>query len=259
MHIPLFEGQDYDSDIKVTRTKEAFRVSEPFSIYTVRGRAVLFTNPTMMTVLDRLFESDYTLNELEDVTGVPKGTIYTAVTKLIGMGAVETRKESGSMMKYRLIADPIMYLTESDDRDLKRLEEIVGNFQNGAVDYYASVISFAMEAIECMGIHFDKMFLRAGRNAAMSVLESNGEIQPQEFVELACSMVTAPDIARIKTYIPICLEVILSKSTLWGSWPGAFVMGFVSEGLKRLLGDGYRASVVVRREGSSVPDEILES
>ena len=259
MHVPPYEGQDYDSNIKVPRTKKAFRVSEPFSIYTVGGKATLFTNPTMMTVLDCLFMSDYTLNELEEISLLPKATIYAAISKLVNMGAVATKKETGSMMKYTLLADPILYITEADEHDLKKIENIIDCFQKGEMDYYVSVISFAMEAIDCMGIHFDKMFFRAGRNAAISVLESNKDIQPQEFVELACSMVTIPDLARIKTYIPICLEVTLSKSTLWGSWPGYFVMGFVSEGLNHLLGGGYKATVVVRREDQDTPIAVLES
>ena len=259
MHVPPYEGQDYDSNIRIPRNKKAFRVSEPFSIYTVGGKATLFTNPTMMSVLDCLFISDYTLNELEEMSNLPKATIYAAISKLVNMGAVATRKETGSMMKYTLLADPIMYVTESDDKDLQKLESIVERFQKGEIDYYAAVISFAMDAIDCMGIHFDKMFTRAGKNAAISVLESNRDIKPQEFVELACSMVAVPDMARIRTYIPICLEVTLSSSTLWGSWPGYFVMGFVSEGLNHLLGGGYKATVVVKHEDQTTPVAVLES
>ena len=166
MHIAPFIGQHYDLKMDLERSKDTFRVEEPFSIYSINGKATLFTNSTMIAVLDCLFVCDYSLAELEEASGLSKATIYAAISKLISMGAVSTRKESGSVMKYKLMADPILYITDSTHKDFDSLYKAIEDFHNGRTDYYSSVISCAMKAIGCIGIHFDKMFIRAGRNAA---------------------------------------------------------------------------------------------
>jgi len=259
IHVAMYEGQEYDSSMHISLNNIPPRIDEPFSIYSVHGKAVLFQNPTMMSVLDCLCSSDYSLNELENVTNLSKATIYAAITKLVSMGAVDTLKEQGTVMKYHLSADPILFLTDANLDGIKKLKDISYNFQKGYIDYYSAVISFAMISIECLGIHFDKMFVRAGRNTAVSVLEINPSIQPQEIVDLACNMVSVPDYAHVETYIPIRLRITLSQSTLWESWPSDFVLGFISEGLTHLVGKGYKTIVEVRREGEDSPYAVISA
>lgn len=258
MFIPKFIGQDYDPE-PFDSSADSYRVEEPFAIYSIGGKATLFTNPTMMGILDNLSNSDYSLNDLEEVMSIPKPTIYASLMKLSGLGAVEIDPNSGSPKKYRLLADPILYITDSGRANHDRLDEIVARFQNGAIDYYSAVISYAMESLDCMHFHFDKMFVRSGRYTAVKVLEKKPDYAPQAFVDLACQMVSLPDASFVETYLPIVINVTLSKKTLWESWPGDFVMGFTMEGLSRLLGDDYRITVVVYREGRAEPMIVMKS
>lgn len=259
LHVPRFEGQDFENRLDIKRGRSSFKIDEQFSVYSIDGTAVLFTNPTMMAILDCLSESDLSLGDLERSTGLSKATVYAALTKLIGIGAVDSVKNRGEMMKYTLEADPILYTTRETNDDFDKMDDVVLKFHKGEIDYYSAVTSYAMLAIGCMGIHFDKMFIRSGRNAALSVIEADPDIQPQELVELSCAMVSSPDKAEIRTYIPLCIDVTLSQKSLWESWPGDFVMGFLSEGLKRLIGTGYKISVIVNKEGEPEPVTILES
>lgn len=258
MNVPEFIGQDFEYE-SISRTIKSFKAEEPFAIYSIGGKATLFTNPTMMGILDNLTNSDYSLNELGDVMNIPKPTIYASLMKLNSMGAVELDPDSGVPKKYTLLADPILYTVEKEEYGRGLLDDIVARFQRGSLDYYSAVISFSMEAISCMGVHFDKMFVRSGRNAASTVLEKIPDIAPQELVDLACTMVSLPDKAQVITYLPICVRVTLAEDTLWESWPGDFVMGFIKEGLRRLLGDGYKIQVETYREGESKPIIVLKS
>ena len=258
MQVPAFIGQDYEQDLS-KRTINSFKAEEPFAIYSINGKATLFTNPTMMGILDNLTNDDYSLNGLEEVMKVPKPTIYASLMKLNSMGAVALDPNSGVPKKYTLLADPILYTEMKEDYGRGMLDDIVKRFQAGSLDYYSAVISYSMEAIACMGVHFDKMFIRSGRNAASTILEKRPEITPQELVDLACTMVSLPDKAQVMTYLPICVRVTLAEDTLWETWPGDFVMGFIKEGLFRLLGDGYRIQVETYREGESTPLAVVKS
>lgn len=245
--VDQFEGQDYEADYD-SNPYGSFRADEPFAIYSINGRAMLFTNPTMMGLLDTLSERDQSLNELERSMRIPKATIYASVMKLISIGAVEINEGSGSPKRYTLVADPILYITDPEPGGESRLGEIVSEFQAGRLDYYSAVISYSLQAIGCMGIHFDKMFMRAGKNTALTVLALD-TIEPQDFVDLACNMVSGPDNAEITTYLPIRIRLFLSKNTLWEAWPADFVMGFLNEGLHQLLGFDYPVTIETVHEG----------
>ena len=258
IHVPPFEGQDYEGINTLPKNRSTFAIEEQFSLYSIDRKAVLFTNPTMMAILDRLTESESSLNELESGTGLSKATVYTALSKLIDLGAVKADKLPGQTMKYSLNADPILYTTKEAERDFEKMDEIIQNFHAGRLDYYSAVISFAMMATSCMGIHFNKMFTRAGKNAAMTVLETKPDIKPQEFVDMSCSMVSEPDSIEIETYIPLCFRITLSEDSLWGSWPVDFMVGFLSEGLKHLIGNNFRTTIKVMNKGDPEPSSILE-
>ncbi len=258
MHVPAFIGQDFDYE-STKRVVKSFKAEEPFAIYSINGKATLFTNPTMMGILDNLTNADYSLNDLEEVMNIPKPTIYASLMKLNSMGAVALDPDSGVPKKYTLLADPILYTEEKKEYGRGMLDDIVARYKSGSLDYYSAVISFSMEAIACMGVHFDKMFIRSGRNAASTVLEKRPEIEPQELVDLACTMVSLPDKAEVITYLPIRVRVTLAEDTLWETWPGDFVMGFIMEGLRRLLGDGYKIQVETYRVKETTPLALLKS
>lgn len=243
MHIDPFIGQDYKRTPFSLSSIEQYTVEQPFAIYSIDGKATLFTNSTMMSVLYALSEEDNSANGLSDIIGIPKATIYAAIMKLIEMGAVEVDKKSTSPKNYRLLADPILYCMEPDVTDCDNLELIINRFQKGELDYYSAAISYAMESIRCMGIHFDKMFIRAGKSMAKVALQLNPNIRPQDFVYSACSMVSTPDNLEVLTLIPLKLRVTLAKNTLWETWPGDFTKGYVAEGLKELTGDDYKIRI----------------
>ncbi|AMK13784.1 ArsR family transcriptional regulator [methanogenic archaeon mixed culture ISO4-G1] len=250
MHVDPFIGQDYKrGDFHLT-TLEQYRVNEPFAIYSLNGRATLFTNPTMMSVLYALSDGDNSANGLSDIIGIPKATVYAAIMKLIEMNAVEVDKSSSSPKNYKLIADPILYCRTPDIEDCSNIEHIVREFSNGDLDYYSAAISYAMESIRCMGIHFDKMFTRAGKSMAQVALELHPNIEPQQFLETACSMVSTPDNLEIMTLIPLKLRITLAQNTLWESWPGDFAKGYVAQGLKQLTGDEYKIRIETIRQHS---------
>ena len=245
MKINRFQGQEfYNSyDHVVHRELNDFRIEDPFAIYSINKVATLFTNPTMMRVLFSLSDKDMSVNELEDETGMSKATIYASLTKLSEMGAVAVNPESGCPKKYTLLADPILYCTEPEVSDCDMLLEIIRRFQSNKIDYYSAVISLSMEAFRCMGIHFDKMFVRSGASTARTVIKLWPDIEPERFLDVACSMVSAPDSAEIVSKIPLKVRVIMSPDTLWEYWPSDFVRGFIIEGLKELTGDYYKVSV----------------
>ena len=251
-----YRGQDFVDDKGII---ESYVQSESFSIYSIDGKAMMFTNATMMGVLDALFEKDLSLGELEDVMGISKATIYAAATKLMSMGAIKIDPNSGSPKKYTLVADPILYMTDPGDHSPATLSRIVADFQAGRMDYYSAVIAYALEVIGCLGIHFDKMFMRAGKNTALTVLGMRSKITAQEMVDLACDMISGPDRAEVVSYLPIDVRVDLSKNTLWDAWPPDFVMGFLTEGLFYLLGHNYPIKVEVYREGEKKPVSVMES
>ncbi len=210
-----------------------------FSVYSIGGMAMLFTNRTMMGILDALFEEDLSLNELEDSLGFPKPTIYASLSKLIELGAVGIGSDSSTPKRYKLTADPILYMTDPDTGSASRMNATIESFQKGELDYYSAVISYALDAIGLMGIRFDKMFMRSGERAATAALDMQSDMDPQGLVDLACTMVSGPDKAEVISYLPISIRLFLSKDTLWDAWPGDFVMGFLREGLRRLLDFDY--------------------
>lgn len=256
LRVDPFEGQDYEADYD-SNPYDSFSIDEPFAVYSVNGRAMLFTNPTMMSLLEALSDHDQSLNELERTMRIPKATIYASVSKLITLGAVEIDENSGTPKKYTLLAEPILYITDPEPEGVSKLNRIVADFQAGRLDYYSAVISYALGAIDCMGIHFDKMFMRAGKNTALTVL-SLSDIEPQAFVDLACNMVSGPDRADVITYLPIKILLFLSKDTLWEAWPADFVMGFLNEGLHQLLGFDYPVTIETIHEATAEMD-VLKS
>ena len=259
MRVDPYVGQDFEEKMTVSNNIDHYRIEEPFSIYSINGKSTLFTNATMMGILYNLSNADCSVNDLEDLMGISKATIYVSIMKLVEMGAIEIDKNSGSPKNYRLLADPILYCTEPEAKDCKRLHKIMEKFQNGNMDYYSAVISFAMEAFRCMGIHFDKMFIRSGKSTARCVLELCPDIEPQHLMDVACSMVSTPDTAEIVTLLPIKVRVTLAKDTLWETWPGDFVKGFVQEGLKQLTGDNYRITIETVREGDDRPLKLTNN
>jgi len=250
MHINPFIGQDYRKKPFLLTNINQYRVNEPFAIYSIGGEATLFTNTTMMSVLYALSDGDNSANGLSETIGIPKATVYAAIMKLIEMGAVAVDKSSNSPKNYKLLADPILYCREPESNNCDRLDSIVNSFQKGEIDYYSAVISYAMESIRCMGIHFDKMFTRAGKSMAQIILELNPSMEPQEFLDSACTMVSVPDNLEIVTLIPLKLRIVLAQNTLWESWPGDFTKGYVAEGLKQLTGDDYKIRIETVRQKS---------
>lgn len=251
-----YKGQDFKDDDGVI---ESYAHPEPFSIYSIDGKAMMFTNATMMGILDALSQDNLSLGDLEGAMGISKATIYAAATKLMSMGAIRIDPDSGSPKKYALVADPILYMTDPGNRSSAELDRIVADFQAGRMDYYSAVIAYALEAIQCLGIHFDKMFVRAGKNSALTVLGMRGRITAQGLVDLACGMISSPDCAEVVSYLPIVVRVDLSKNTLWDTWPPDFLMGFLTEGLFYLLEFEYPIRVEVYRESEKTPFSVIES
>ena len=247
MKVEQFIGQDFpDSNPEYTkRNLECYYIVEPFSIYSIKGIATLFTNPTMMGILYNLSEKDMSVNDLEEDMHVSKATIYASIMKLIDMGAVAVDKNSGSPKRYYLLADPIVYSVDTKVNGRDRLGDIINRFQNGDIDYYSAVIAYAMESIKYMGVRFDKMFTNSGASTARTVIAIRPDIDAQSMLEVACSMVSAPDRAEIATMIPLKVRVTMSPYTLWENWPADFVRGFIKEGLKILTGDDYKVTVDV--------------
>ncbi|MBE6527835.1 MAG: ArsR family transcriptional regulator [Thermoplasmata archaeon] len=251
MRIAPFVGQDFVSDngYRLKRNISDYRIEEPFSIYSINGQAMLFMNPTMIGILNSLSYQRMTVNELGDRMDVSKATIYASLMKLIDMGAVGVDKSRGSSKKYELLADPMLYCTPVSTSDCRGIESVVEKFQNGELDYYSAVIAYAMKVIDCMGVHFEKMFIRSGCSTARSVLKMNPDVEPEELLTVACNMVSEPDCAEVVTKIPLKIRVTMSPNTLWDTWPGDFVKGFVAEGLKELTGEDYKIEIDTVFEG----------
>ncbi len=259
LRLDPFQGQEYDTEVGFVDPLTNLADSDPFAIYSVNGRATLFTNPTMIGILDSLFDRDQSLNELEKSMCVPKATVYASITKLIALGAVDVDGASGSPKRYTLMAEPILYLDEPDRSDSGNRAIIAEKFRSGDLDYYSAVISYALESARCLGIRFDKMFMRSGRSTAMTLMNSGAEMDAQSLVDLGCRMVSDPDRAEVITFLPIRIRLDRSVDTLWDAWPGDFVMGFIDEGLSHILGTRYPISIETFYEGSDAPDSVQES
>ena len=258
MRVRQYDGQPYEEHHAVSNKISNYKVTEPFSIYSIKGKATLFTNLTMMTILHSLSEKDQSVNDLEVVTGVPKATLYASIKKLLELGAIEIDENSGSPKNYVLLADPILYSKDTRNTDTKRLLDIIDLFHEGKMDYYTAVISYAMEAFGCIGLHFEKMFVRSGRSTARSFLQLFPDIDPEKLIDVACNMVSVPDRAEVVSHIPLKIRVILSKETIWESWPADFIKGFVHEGLYQLLGEEYKVSVETVQEVAPGKYEVLD-
>ena len=254
-----FQGQEYDTEVGFVDPLLSIEKTEPFAIYSINGKATLFTNPTMIGILDALFDHDQSLNELEKSTCVPKATVYASVSKLMALGAVEIDEDSGSPKKYMLAAEPLMYMGEPDNTNASKRAEIAESFRRGELDYYSAVISYALESARCMGVHFDKMFIRSGSSTALTLLKRAKYIDPQEFVQIGCNMVSNPDKASVISFLPIRIRLDRSSDSLWDAWPGDFVMGFIDEGLKMLLGMKYPISIETYYDDSTEPASIQKS
>ncbi len=236
LKIEPFKGQDFEHKPFGWDVLESGRTNAPFSIYSINGNAMLFSNPTMISVLDALSDGDLSLNELENKLELPKATLFVSVAKLVELGAVQLDENSGSPKKYVLIAEPLLSMSEPYPSGRSILEKLIRDFHDGKLDYYTAVITFALNTLRCMGIHFDRMFVRSGKHVATSVLEKTPDMDPQDFVDLSCRMVSPPDKAEVLRYLPPRIKFIRSPDTLWESWPEEFLRGFLHEGLNTLLG-----------------------
>lgn len=236
LRLEPFEGQDFEVKPYDLNLLESFKMNLPFSIYSIAGKAMLFTNPTMMSVLDALYDGDLSLNDLETRLGLPKATLFVSVSKLIELGAVRLDEDSGSPKKYTLVAEPLLNVSEPSSSGYMKLQKLLQDFRDGRTDYYSSVISFVVETLRCMGIRFDKLFVRSGMQVAASVLEQCPYMDPQDFVDLSCRMVSFPDRALVSKYLPPRIELFRSSATLWESLSEDFLIGFLRYGLKTLLG-----------------------
>ena len=254
LQVNPFRGQEVE-DAEVLQF--SYTPGPPFSIYSIDGSAVLFTNPTMKGILDALLDGDLNLYELESRMKVPRPTVYASAAKLISLGAIKIVEDSGTPKKYALTADPILYMDVPEMSGDLRMKEIISDYQNGRIDYSSAVISYSMTAIGRLGIHFDKMFVRAGRNTVPVVTSIKKSIKAQDFVDLSCEMVSKPDSAEVVSYIPLELRVNLSKDTLWESWPADFIVGFLDEGLYDILGLKYPITVKTYHEGEKNPSSSV--
>ncbi|MBR2255159.1 MAG: hypothetical protein IJ856_05035 [Candidatus Methanomethylophilaceae archaeon] len=244
--VPPFEGNSFDDRLPPLseRGKKFYWVSEPFSIYSVKGNATLFFNRTMNEALYLLTEGGKSAKDLASTIGVSEVTVYASLNRLVELGAVEIDRNSKSPKIYHLIADPIMYCRDPDIKSYDKIQDILMRFHRKEVDYYTAIIGLALEYCGMMGLHFDKMFIKAGRSSARTVLSwVDRKITPEEFLNLACKMVSLPDKAEVVSLLPIRIRVTLSPDTLWTSWPGDFVKGFISEGLKILLDTDYKVDI----------------
>ncbi|AMK13777.1 ArsR family transcriptional regulator [methanogenic archaeon mixed culture ISO4-G1] len=250
MTVKPFVGQDYVRSGFRHHNMSDFKVDQPFAIYSIDDKAVLFTNSTMISVLNSLTEGSKSVNELTAAIGIPKATVYASLVKLMEMGAINVDENQKNPKKYSLDSDPVLFCKEPEVTNCNKLAEIRERFIRGEIDYYSAVIGYAMEATKCMGVEFDRMFSKAGRTTAKSVIDLHPDITPQNFVDISCSMVSYPDQATVVSYIPLKIDVTLSPHTLWRSWPSYFVKGFIENGLLNLTGDKYKVTVETIRQGN---------
>jgi len=248
--IPRFEGS-FNKELQpgyFSRIKN-FRPSDDFSIYATDTKSILFTNKAMMAILDMLVEGPASMKEMEEKLGIPAATIYSSVMKLYELKTVSIDLDSQNVRRYKLDANPVLSCSDSGQTLSHMLPGIIDDFVSKRRDYYSSVILFARELYSSLGIRFDRMYYLSGANTAKSVLEFRPDLCFEEFVDMACSMVSFPDRVEVLGLRNVCLRVILSKDTLWDTWPSEFVRGFLSEGVKRYEGVGNRVFVQTVREG----------
>lgn len=236
LKIEPFQGQDFELRPFNWEVLNEVKMDYPFSIYSIDGKAMLFSNPTMMAILDALYCIDLSLNDLESRLELPKATLFVSLTKLLELGAVRLDEDSGSPKKYVLVADPLLFVSHPFSSGYSKLQKLLEDFHDGKVDYYSAVISFAMETLRCMGIHFDRMFVRSGSYVASSVLQKYPGIDAEDFLALSCRMVSPPDRAEVSKYLPPHIRLFDSPNSLWGPLSKNFLIGFLREGLRTILG-----------------------
>lgn len=235
LRIEPFKGQDFEIKPYVWDDLKSFKMSYPFSIYSVSGKAMLFSNPTMMAILDALYCKDMNLNELESRLELPRATLFVSLNKLTELGAVRL-DDLCSPKKYVLVADSLLFVSDPVSSGYAKMQKLLQDFHDGKVDYYSTVIAYAVETLRCMGLHFDRLFVRSGTHVAASVLEKYPDMDPQDFVDLSCGMVSPPDRVEVMKYLPPRIKLYNSSDTLWGSLSKNFLIGFLRHGLKSLLG-----------------------
>ncbi len=236
LRLEPFKGQDFEFEPFDWDVLESPKTNFPFSIYSIAGKAMLFTNPTMMSVLNALSHDKLSLNDLAIRLDLPKATVFVSLTKLIELGMIRLDEDPGSPKKYTLLAEPLLYVSEPSPLGCLKLQKLIQEFHDGKTDYSTSVISFMVEAMRCMGIRFENLFVRSGMQVASSVLEQCPHMDPQDFVDLSCRMVSFPDRAFVSKYLPPRIKLFRSSATLWESLSEDFLIGFLRYGLKALLG-----------------------
>jgi hypothetical protein len=253
IRIDPFEGTSDDLDTPMVFDNESYRLQQKFSIYSVRGESVIFTNETMIRIMEEIVERSLSVNELESRLHVPKATVYAGVSRLLEIGAIVLDNSSQRVKRYILQAEPVVYCTEPASVDRRRIQQVIRRFQDSELDYYSAVISLAKEVIDLVGLHFDRMFEGSGARTARTVLEHHSIPDLQTFLEASCCMVSSPDRAEIVSQYPVHVRIIQSDRTLWGTWPTDFVRGFLREGIGYFIGDDAHAIIeTVREDGSPV-------
>jgi hypothetical protein len=228
---------------------EDTREDNPYAIYFVKDRSILFGNITQMRILNALMSEKKSLKQLSEDLEIPPVTVHMNIAKLMEIGAISSDNDTRSKYVYYYInALPMLVPIESEKGCVLLIEEMFSSLAEHPSNYYRCAFRYVTCALRMTGIDGTGLMYRTGSNFAKALISHEPDIEPETFISKVCGIDISYGIdAKVISHIP--LKISVDRRDLGNTEYRhvlSFYEGLVRSGLKELTGTDYIVSFISR-------------
>lgn len=232
-----FKNRRYDIASEDTRD------DNPYAIYFIGDRSVLFGNMTQIRILDALMDEKKSLKQLSEDLEIPPVTVHMNIAKLMEIGAISSDNDTRSKYVYYYInALPMLVPIESEKGCILPIEQMFSSLAEDPSNYYRCAFRYVTCALRITGIDGTGLMYRAGSNFAKALITHDPDIESEAFISKICSIDLSYKIdAKVISHIP--LKISVNRGDLGNTEYRhvlSFYEGMIRSGLKELTGTDYK-------------------
>jgi len=222
---------------------EDTREDNPYAIYFVKDRSILFGNITQIKILNALISEKKSLKQLSEDLEIPPVTVHMNIAKLMEIGAIFSDNDTRSKYVYYYInALPMLVPIESEKGCVLLIEEMFSSLAEHPSNYYRCAFRYVTCALRMTGIDGTGLMYRTGSNFAKALISHEPDIEPETFISKVCGIDISYGIdAKVISYIP--LKISVDRRDLGNTEYRhvlSFYEGMIKSGLKELTGTDYK-------------------
>ncbi len=222
---------------------EDTREDNPYAIYFLGDRSILFGNITQMRILDALMSDKRSLKQLSEDLEIPPVTVHMNIAKLMEIGAICSDSDTRSKYVYYYInALPMLVPIRSEKGCVRLIEEMFSSLAEDPSNYYRCAFRYVTCALRMTGIDGTGLMYRTGSNFAKALIAHEPNIEPENFISKICGIDISYGIdAKVISHIP--LKISVDRRDLGNTEYRhvlSFYEGMIRSGLKELTGTDYK-------------------